>query len=435
MCKWVGRLSVALALLSAICFAGNTDIYEQATAGQEPVIGAPYFGTHFHRIVPYPGDKALLTRWPEAKIGAVRLWDSGTLWADIAAQPGQWNYDRMDAYVELAAAHNAAVLYTLGGTPRWASARPDETCAYGLGCAAEPVKMAHWEEYVRRVAQRYRGRIAMYELWNEPSFSDIARDRGRPGFYTGDVANMVEMARIARKVLDEVDPGAILSTPGFVSGPDRLDLFLAAGGKQYIQAVAYHFYAVNAGEFVQRVLEVRAIMKRHGLEGLPLWNTETGLEVYPSDQPLPPGVQNQTPAQAASLMAQFLVLGAATGLERFYYYAWDNGLSGMFSPAGVRQPAWDAYEKVQSWLLGARMSGCAAMPPNGVRCQGELAGQRFLIVWADKEAMYHIPVPSGQRAVAVEKLLSASQPITETYRFPQMLLASEPVRILFESKQ
>lgn len=421
------------ALLAGICFAGQSDPCLEATTGREPVIGVSYFGTHFHRIVLHQGENKILTKWPDQLIGSIRLWDSGTLWSEIAIQPGQWKFDRMDSYVEQAITNNATVLYTLGGTPRWASARPDEKCSYGFGCAAEPVRMAHWEEYVRRVAQRYRGRIAIYELWNEPKFSDIPRDRGRPSYYTGSVANMVEMARIARKVLDKEDPTAILSTPGFVNGVDRLDLFLASGGNQYVQAIDYHFYSENSNYMVNEMLAVKRIMKKNGVEHLPLFNTETGVEVLGPNSP-PSGIAAHTQVEGAEKLAQYMVLGAFGGIQRYFQYAWDNERSGMFSPSGIRLPAWDAYEKIHAWLLNAKMLGCKSIPPSGVSCQGELSGQRFLIVWAEKEAIHAIPIPDGQRAVSVEKLFSTKpQPVSGLDRIFKLKLGSEPVRILLEA--
>ncbi len=46
-------------------------------------------------------------------------------------------------------------------------------------------------------------------------FSDTPRVRGQSSFYTGSLAKMIDMARIARIVLDQEDPMAKLSTPGF----------------------------------------------------------------------------------------------------------------------------------------------------------------------------------------------------------------------------
>lgn len=398
-------LVVVFALSFGHSLTGRAEPYQEATAGREPVVGMPYFGTHFHRLVLNPGEKNLLTRWPASSIGALRLWDAGTLWSEIAILPGQWKYDRIDAYVEQATAHHADVLYTLGGTPRWASARPEEKCPYGFGCAAEPVKMAHWEEYVRRVAQRYRGRIKAYELWNEPNFSDIPRDRNAAGFYTGSIANMVEMARIARKVLDENDPSALLITPGFVNGSDRLELFLAAGGKKYVQAIAYHFYSEDTDRFVRQIVEVRNIMKRQGLEKLPLWNTETGVEVNPPASVPPTGAKTLTYAEAAERFAQFLVLGAAAGFEHYYHYAWDNERSGMMNRMGEPLPNQFAFEKIQVWLLGAKMLGCQKILPHAVICAGERAGARFAIAWAEREGSYLLPAPGTWEILTLEHLM------------------------------
>jgi hypothetical protein len=421
-----------LLLLAQSSAAVSADVYAQATAGREKVVTQEYFGIHFHRLVLNPDEKAIRTMWPSLAFGSVRLWDSGTLWSEVAPKAGQWNFGRMDAYVGEAGSHGASVLYTLGGTPRWASARPEERCSYGYGCAAEPVRLAHWEEYVRRVAQRYQGQVGAFELWNEPYFSDIARDRGRQAFFTGSVADMVGMARAARRVLDEASPGSILAAPGFVNGPDRLDLFLEAGGKDYVQAIDYHFYATDADHFIRQMLEVREIMRRHGVGDLPLWNTEQGVEVHPDSSPLPrEGAQVLTRKTAAARMAQYLVLGAAAGLDRFYYYAWDNDRSGMVTRSGDRLPAHDAMARVQAWLIGARMKGCASPARGLVVCRTEREGQAALIAWASHSGEQALKLPGEGEILGVETLLPDTvQPAYRAQRgMLKIALGLEPVRI------
>lgn len=427
---------LGLALLVTSRSSCGADVFADATAGQDRVITPEYFGIHFHRLVLQSQEDAVLTQWPALRFGNVRLWDSGTRWADVAPKPGQWNFDRLDAYVGAAKAHGASVLYTFGSTPRWASARPDERCPYGFGCGAEPVRLAHWEEYVRRVAQRYRGLIGAYELWNEPYFSDLARDRAQPvAFFSGSIADMVKMARTARQVLDETSPSTILTTPGFVGEPERLDLFLGAGGKAYVQAVSYHFYSGGAEGFVRRILEVREVMRRNGVEGLPLWNTEQGIEVYPEGTSLPTYVNERlTRKEAAARMAQVLVLGAAAGLERFYYYAWDNEHSGMVTTRGERLPAYEAMARVQAWLIGSRMKGCASPSRGMVSCRGESGQQTFLIAWASQPGEQSLKLQKGTKVSGVETLLSSTP--SPAYRvrrgFVQIALGPEPVRIMLD---
>ena len=367
-----------------------------------------YFGMHFHRLVRRPDERMPAAVWPARAVGTLRLWDSDTRWGDIAPRAGEWNFERMDAYVNIATAQSASILYTLGSPPRWASARPDEPGPYGPGSAAEARNIAHWGEYVRRVVERYRGRISAYELWNEPNFSDIDRDRGAPGFYTGDVATMVQMATLARQVIDTVDPAAQLLTPGFTNGTDRLGLFLRSGGAALVDAVAYHFYARDCAQFDRQVTEVRGVMRQHGVGGSPLWNTECGVETDPPDAPVPAGKAARTTEEsAADTLAQQLLLGAARGLARFCYYAWDNGHTGLVDASGAARPRQAAWRGIEAWLTGARITACERLGGDGWLVRSEAGGQQHWFAWHGAPAPQAVNLPTGWRPVGIDTLGSA----------------------------
>ncbi len=385
----------ALALTAASTAAGATT----PSAAPSVPLAASYFGMHFHRLFPLPNDRTT-TRWPDAAIGSLRLWDTSTRWADVAPRRDRWDFARLDAHVALAETHGATLLCTLGSTPRWASARPDEPGPYGPGCAAEPTAVADWHEYVERIVTRYRGRIGTYEVWNEPYFSDLLKDRGQPTFFSGSVAQMIEMTRIVRSAIDRIDPAARLATPGFVNGTHRLDLFLAQGGARYVDLVAYHFYAADAAQLTSQAAEVRAVMARRGVASMPLWNTEAGVE------------QGEGAAAGAELaadrLAQFLVLGAAVGLERYYYHAWDNGLTGMVDRAGVLNARAPAYERVQQWLIGAATAAPARLPGGGYRIDAARGAARVVIAWSDGGEPFTPVVAAGLRLDAIEPLRGAA---------------------------
>ena len=401
------RLLVALGLASCLVLPSvAADIYVDATQAPTRVIDSSYFAVHFHRIVVLPTEKAIPTQWPPLQFGGMRLWDTVTRWGDIAPSAGVWEFARMDTFVDTAVKNNAEVLYTLGSTPRWASARPDEKCPYGLGCGAESIRLAHWEEYVRRVAQRYGNRIQAYELWNEPNFSDFERDVGKPGFFTGSVQQMVAMAKSARKILNEVAPNAKLCTPGFVNGPDRLEKFLADGGAQYVQAVCYHFYSEGTDHFAKQLIDVRAIMKRQGVEHLPLWNTETAVDtLLPTDPPS--SISARTREEATARLNQLLILGAAAGIERFYYYAWDNSRSGMVAADGQKLFGFEAMQKIDEWLTGVKFMGCRSNGPM-VSCLASKGSEQSLFVWATKQTEAAISLPVGTRAATAQRLFGAA---------------------------
>jgi len=110
--------------------AQGRDAFDIDPASPPRVIAPTYFGTHLHRLDRaergYPA-----TPWPEGMIGALRLWDSTTRWADLEPAPGRFDFARLDGYVAQALAHGAPVLMVLGSPPRWASARPNEPGPYG----------------------------------------------------------------------------------------------------------------------------------------------------------------------------------------------------------------------------------------------------------------------------------------------------------------
>lgn len=359
----------------------GSDAVSAATATPRPPVEGAFWGQHLHRLQGTPVGEAGTTAWPPVQVGALRLWDAGVSWWSINPERGVWDFRRLDVYVNTARARGAQLLYPLALTPRWASARPAEPCPYNpWGCSAEPRDMADFAALVRAVASRYGDRIEAYELWNEPGLSELEIDRRHPLFFTGSVTQLVEMARIARAELDAVQPAAKLCTPGFVNGPQRLDLFLAAGGKQYVQAVCYHFYASSVRQSAAELLKVRAVMLKHGLEHLPLWNTESGAVMQG---------EGRDPEDGAALMAQLHLFGAAAGWSRFFYYAWDNQDTGMLDADGDWRRAATAYAALQSWVAGVRFQGCRLLVMKRVpliACRGERDGEARLWLWSDGPA-------------------------------------------------
>lgn len=372
-----------LGVLGVTSSAAGVDPYLQATQGRSQTITPAFFGTHFHRLdMGLPGDPGR-TRWPQQALGQLRLWDAQTTWFNLQPAPDTWHFERLDAYVDAAEAAGARVLLTLGMTPAWNSTRPAEPCPYTQGCSAEPRDLAAWKDHVRTLARRYGSRIAAYELWNEPLLSELPRDRGQRGFYTGSVHQLVAMAEAARQALDEVAPGTPLCTPGFTNGVDRLALFLSAGGERQVQALCFHLYAESNLKLAQTLVSLHRLRRERGLAALPLWNTETGVEVAAPGEKLIGGVVADWDS-AATRLAQALVLSAAAGVERFYQYAWDNGRSGLVDAEGRPRPALAAFAQVQDWLLDRRVGPCRQPwlnRPGLVACQTQGADGTHWLLW------------------------------------------------------
>jgi len=383
--------------------AASADAYATPARPGQPITAA-FFGMHLHALVANPralqeGEQA--TAWPEGQIGRLRLWDSEVRWADLEPQAGRWQWQRMDRYLDAATARGVPVLYTLGSTPAWASARPWEPCPYGRGCAAEPADWADWERYVRAVALRYRGRIEAYEVWNEPHPS--AQPPQRPGFYSGNWDTLMELTRRTRAVLQAVDPQARLYTPGFDGNPAVLDEFYRRGGAALTDGVAFHFYGAGDDHVLPLAATLRATMARHGVAGRPLIDSESS---HGAPEVQAGGAPNAVLNEAYTLRS--LILMAWAGLETSYHHAWDNGHTGMVSRRGADRPLRAAYAQVRGWLLGTEPLGCKSRQaqPNGplwVECQGRQGEHTLRIVWrADAAPTAPYPLPTGLALARVE---------------------------------
>src|SRR5262249_27223491 len=123
---------------------------------QAPAASIPetYFGMHIHHL-----DRPSPTPWPSIRVPTWRLWDADVNWPDLEPNRGQWQFQRLDRYVSLAQEHGTSILLPLGGSPKWASARPNVPSNYQPGFTAEPADLDDWRAFVTAIASRYRGRI------------------------------------------------------------------------------------------------------------------------------------------------------------------------------------------------------------------------------------------------------------------------------------
>jgi hypothetical protein len=324
--------------------------HRQRRAGldRQHLLGHEYFGMH----VNYAD-----TPWPQTGTvpAAIRIWDadrnrdgsgSASQWADINPQPGVYDWSGLDARVAAAEAKGADVIYTLGGrTPRWASSRPDAPTPYGPGGCAEPSTEALWQDWVRSIVTRYKGRIRYWEVRNEPDLG---------GFYCGPLARLVDLSRLTKEVVAAIDPAARVVSPAMsgYEGAGALDFFLSAGGGTQVDIIGYHFYVDRPEDVALRVTSVREVLQRYGAQGLPLWNTEQGW--FDGEAPL----DLLPDATGAAYIARSALLGWAWGLERYYFYTWDNRNSQIALTTADRQTltaAGVAYREVAAWMIGRSM--------------------------------------------------------------------------------
>jgi glycosyl hydrolase family 39 (putative alpha-L-iduronidase) len=336
-------------------------------------IPAEFFGMHFHHI-------GSTTPWPNVPIQQWRLWDAYVAWPNLEPAKGQWRFQTLDKYVAIASEHNVGLLLPLGLSPGWASARPQEKSTYQPGGAAEPRDIEDWRTYVGTVARRYKGKIQAYEIWNEPNLKQ---------FYSGTVDQMVTLTREASQIIRQIDPNALIVSPSATQdrGVPWLAEFLLKGGGAFVDVIGFHFYVAPQPPeaTVPLVSSVRQTMVQSGVGEKPVWNTEAGWFL---PKPFPEDL-------AAAYVVRDYILNWVAGVQRLYWYAWDNhgwvSLETTQKDSSTLTSAGAAYAVAVRWLSGARILSCNNDSKQRWTCELERGGHKQWILWsAAGPSSYHL---------------------------------------------
>ncbi len=321
--------------------------------------------------------------WPTVPFFGWRTGHSS--WWHLEPVRGRWHFAQLDEDVALAERHGVELLLILDSTPTWASARPTEPGCCGShaprGKNAEAARMDDWQHYVWTVATRYKGRVHAYELWNEPNEE----------FFTGTIAQLVALSRVAYQTLKQIDPSVTVVSPALTwhggASVHYLDSYFSLGGGQYADVIGFHFYVAPRPPeaMLPRIQAVRAVMDRHGFSGTPLWNTETGWNILNHDRNATPEAfagPSLADVDAAGFVTRAYVLSWAAGVGRLYWYTWGDQVMALNEYDGkTPKLAATAYAVAQRWLVGAAVTSCAPDAQGTWVCRLARRGGPAWVVW------------------------------------------------------
>ena len=329
--------------------------------------------------------------WPTVPIGSLRLWDNETTWAQVEPAQDQFTWTKLDTAVATAEANGVNdILMVLAGTPAWASDDPASGGAAGVlpGAAGMPKNLADWDDWVRQVATRYKGRITAYQPWNEANLVT---------FSTGSATEMAELTKRAYDIIKSVDPNATVVAPSMGTrlgskGAQLSKRFTQFYGAYLRQLKAYgwpvdvwsaHTYPASLGTPVERAQLIKgylAALRANGAPEKPIWDTENNFGLA-GPGPTNPD-QDIVDYRAASWTARTYLDALRYGISRVYWYAWgpENDLVGIQMYPGT--PAAQAYATLQDWIVGATYTKCVGTAK--VKCTFNRNGVNQKIVYAAK---------------------------------------------------
>ena len=272
-------------------------------------------------------------------------------WRDVEPSPGGWRWAQADRILDEAERRELRLIARLGGAPTWA--RPPAQAPETDG---PPQDLAMWARYCQAVAQRYKGRIAAYQIWNEPNLS--REWGGQPP----DAAAYVELLAACSAAIRRADPEAILISAGLAPTgtrddsaiPDDIyfDHLYRNDFQRHIDVVGAHAPGYAAPEIgpddpraphrwfsFRRVEDLRKIMLRHDDAARQMALLEVG---YTTDQ------RNPDYSWFAVTEAQ-----QADYLVRAFDYAIANWRPwvGLMVLIYLPDPAWQPADEEYWWSL------------------------------------------------------------------------------------
>ena len=174
-------------------------------------------------------------------------------WADIETTQGEYIFWRADELLDEIERRDLQLVARLGHAPSWvrtANSAPGGEVPVDVPPAAQ--HMGAWGDYCGAIATRYAGRIAAYQIWNEPN---LAREWGG---HSPSAGEYVELLRVCSEAIRAADPQAILISAGLAPTGNCCELvhpddqylqeLYNVDFQQYIDVVGLHAPGYSAPE-------------------------------------------------------------------------------------------------------------------------------------------------------------------------------------------
>jgi hypothetical protein len=373
--------------------------------------------------------------WPHLldlsrQAGLVWARDWSLKWQEVEPEKGRFTFAETDLQIDRPRGHGLQVLGLLPfPSSNWASNAPASVSGRGpypqnrARVAYSPRDLSEFENYVEKTVAHYKGRIAWWQCFNEPLYTDYALPRklGYDGATYGRLT--VAFARAARRA----DPQCrVLAGIGGLNDGQILgdfERFFAAGGLEAADAIDIHHYpSLRPPEFFESLLvKLNALMEKHGGRK-PIWMTEYGY--YADDEPqIAPlhhsGFNRPLPNERvqAEYAVRWATIALANGVDKVFYHAGTcpginaDNLEGVFYKYGGQPRKVYATQAVMASFLtpSAKFVKKLSLRPTVLGYLFRDDERLIAVVWASGSTKA-APIRVMEPKIAILDLMGRAQP-------------------------
>ena len=274
-------------------------------------------------------------------------------WYQIEPSKGSYNSTWLswtDRAIDLIHQQGGKVIMMVNETPNWASGTDDKNMP--------PRNPDDYANYMRFLAERWKGKVEAYEIWNEPNYQYFWSSGPDPAAYA-------RLLRAAYPAVKSVDPSAKVLYAGlsendydFLEGsyaevPDLGNYYDAMAVHPHTWPEPPEWYWYNDKGRMDKnsfpaYREVRNTMLAHG-DNKPIWITEFGWATYSGSS----GVSEQMQADYLTRAFKCLEQDPYVEVAAWYIYRnsyWANDADTWLDQLGLvrtdysRKPAYDAFK-------------------------------------------------------------------------------------------
>jgi hypothetical protein len=439
----VALLALATALPAAAQGAGTTIYLPMVPRNQQLLIADPQW------VSPFGID---IYGTLSASTGLIEMKNAGASWVvtyfgwqDVEPVRGAANWASYDAQFLAAKKAGMEIGVLVSGVPNWARGTTYPYTGGGPG-----MLVAEFADFLARAAERYDGDgvadapgspvVKYWTLFAEPDYcgflqNGVCTPRSEGEAFKGgwgmSGAAYAAMLQEARDAIKRAAPNAVVTNGGLAfdyffgetyptpSNPNRQGIYvrnfladvIAAGGRQYMDMLAVHFYPVTMSNWVDKLAALyntaRDGTQRQQMLSLPLISPEMGF--WSSE------AGGSSEQMQAIRLVQMFTRGLSQGIQRMAWFAVFDGspdipteIHGLFRGNDLNspKPAYWAYKTLTFQLHGFRYERAyytEAGSPTGWDHEAYLFHRRaddarMLVAWANPGSQN----PDGVSEVVVD---------------------------------